>query len=63
MPDYKELYGKMYCAVEKAIVLLRQAQEDCETMIMAEFNPVMDESRYSLLLEEDKNQTSEPPTL
>lgn len=63
MPDYKQLYGKMYCAAEQAIVLLRQAQEECETMIMEEFNPVIDEGRYPLLLEKEEKTNPEPPAL
>lgn len=42
MPDYKALYGKLYRAVEKSIFLLRDAQEECETLCMEELDPEID---------------------
>ena len=39
MPNYRDLYIELYRATEKAIALLREAQESFETQYMAEFNP------------------------
>lgn len=53
MPDYKELYGKLYRATEKAAFLLRQAQEECEAIIAAELEPAMDTNVHSYPLEKE----------
>lgn len=53
MPDYKQLYGKLYRATEKAASILRQAQEECDSMIMAELDDITDQNQYPFLLEEE----------
>lgn len=47
MPDYKALYGKLYRAVEKSIFLLREAQEECETLYMEELNAEIDMDQFT----------------
>lgn len=55
MPNYRELYIELYRATEKAIALLREAQESFETQYMAEFNPEFDWSGFSCTEEEEKD--------
>lgn len=52
MPDYKALYGKLYRAVEKSIFLLREAQEECETLCMEELDPEIDMDQFAPLFKE-----------
>lgn len=47
MPDYKALYGKLYRAVEKSIFLLREAQEECETLYMEELDAEIDMDQFT----------------
>lgn len=60
MPDYKQLYGKLYRATEKAASILRQAQEECDSMIMAELDDTINQNRYPFLSEEEESQDSQP---
>ncbi len=60
MPGYKQLYGKLYRATEKAASILRQAQEECDSMIMAELDDITDQNQYPFLLEEEEGQDSQP---
>ena len=39
MPDYKEMYLKMFRASEAAVNILIAAQRECEEMYIAEPNP------------------------
>ncbi len=41
MPDYKEMYLKMFRATEKAIDILIAAQRDCEEMYTSDQEPVI----------------------
>lgn len=52
MPDYKALYSKLYRAVEKSIFLLRDAQEECETLYMEELDPEIDMDQFAPLSKE-----------
>lgn len=52
IPDYKALYGKLYRAVEKSIFLLREAQEECETLCMEELDPEIDMDQFAPLSKE-----------
>lgn len=52
MPDYKALYGKLYRAVEKSIFLLREAQEECETLYMEELDAEIDMDQFTRLSKE-----------
>ena len=52
MPDYKALYGKLYRAVEKSIFLLREAQEECETLYMEKLDPEIDMDQFAPLSKE-----------
>ncbi len=52
MPDYKQLYGKLYRATEKAASILRQAQEECDSIIMAELDDTIGQNRCSFPLKE-----------
>ena len=40
MPDYKELYLKMFAAAEDAIETLIAAQRECEEAILKEDTPL-----------------------
>ena len=53
MSDYKEMYGKLYRAVQQSIVLLQKAQEECETMHMAKLDPEIDMSRFFFFFKEN----------
>lgn len=35
MPDYKEMYFKLFCATEKAMEILIDAQRECEEMYIS----------------------------
>lgn len=39
MPDYKEMYFKMFRAAEQAINLLIEAQQECEEMYISDDEP------------------------
>ena len=41
MPDYKEMYLKMFRAAEEAINILAAAQQDCEEMYIRDPQPVV----------------------
>ena len=41
MPDYKEMYLKMFRAAEEAINILIAAQRDCEEMYIRDPQPVV----------------------
>ncbi len=41
MPDYKEMYLKMFRAAEEAINILIAAQRDCEEMYISDPEPVV----------------------
>ncbi len=41
MPDYKEMYLKMFRASEKAVNILIAAQRECEEMYTAEPDPLI----------------------
>ena len=41
MPDYKEMYLKMFRATEAAVNILITAQRDCEEMYIREQEPVI----------------------
>lgn len=53
MPDYKEMYLKMFRAVEEAIDILIAAQRDCEEMYIRDQEPVV---RLVTPNESDKDQ-------
>ncbi len=57
MPNYRELYIELCRATEKAIALLREAQESFETQYMAEFNPEFDWSSFPYTVEEEKKDS------
>ena len=37
MPDYKEMYSIMYRAIDDAIQILTEAQEECEELFFASY--------------------------
>ena len=39
VPDYKEMYFKLFRASEQTINLLIQAQQECEELYMSQENP------------------------
>ena len=41
MPDYKELYLKLFRASEQAINILIAAQRDCEELVLSAPEPVL----------------------
>ena len=41
MPDYKEMYLKLFRAAEEAINILIAAQRDCEEMYISDQEPVI----------------------
>ncbi len=41
MPDYKEMYLKMFRATEAAVNILIAAQRDCEEMYISDQEPVI----------------------
>ena len=41
MPDYKEMYLKLFRAAEEAIDILIAAQRDCEEMYIRDQEPVI----------------------
>jgi len=40
MPDYKEMYFKLFRATEDAINILIKAQQECEEMYISSSDPV-----------------------
>ena len=57
MPNYREPDIVSRRATEKAIALLREAQESFETQYMAEFNPEFDWSSFPYTVEEEKKDS------
>ena len=53
MPDYKEMYLKMFRAAEEAINILIAAQRDCEEMYIRDQEPVV---RVLPSVKSDENQ-------
>lgn len=41
MPDYKEMYLKMFRAAEEAVNILIAAQRDCEEMYIRDPQPIV----------------------
>ena len=41
MPDYKEMYLKLFRAAEEAVDILIAAQRDCEEMYISDQEPVI----------------------
>lgn len=39
MPDYKEMYLKLFCANEQAVSMLIQAQRECEELYISQPEP------------------------
>ena len=55
MPDYKEMYLKLFRAAEEAVNILIAAQRDCEEMYISDQEPSV--IRIVLPNEPDKDQT------
>lgn len=39
MPDYKEMYLKMFRVSEEAVIILIAAQQECEEMYISQHKP------------------------
>ncbi len=57
MPDYKEMYLKLFHASERAINTLIQAQRECEELYISQPEP--DLKVLSILSESDKSMEEE----
>lgn len=54
MPNYKELYLKMFRASEKAVNILLEAQRECEELFISQPEPEL-----TLLRRSDEGKTSD----
>lgn len=57
MPNYKELYLKMFRASEKAVNILLEAQRECEELFISQ-----PELELTLLRRSDEGKTSDVDT-